>query len=50
MPAAALPGAWALLPWILPTLIGIPMMQKWIRYYKRKFGELESDPVVENYI
>jgi len=44
MPSAALPGAWALLPWILPTLIGIPVMQKWIRYYKRKFGELESNP------
>jgi hypothetical protein len=41
VPAAALPGAWALLPWILPTAIGLPLLTFWIRYYKRKFGELE---------
>ena len=44
MPSAALPGAWALLPWILPTVVGIPVMLAWIRYYKRKFGELEPHP------
>jgi hypothetical protein len=44
VPSAVLPGAWALLPWILPTAIGIPIMLIWIRYYKRRFGELNSQP------
>jgi hypothetical protein len=44
VPAAALPGGWALLPWIAPTAIGVPLMLAWIRYYKRRFGELEYSP------
>jgi hypothetical protein len=33
-------GAWAAVPWILPTLIGLPASVIWTRYYQRKFGEL----------
>jgi hypothetical protein len=28
----------------VPTVVGIPIMLAWIRYYKRKFGELEPHP------
>jgi len=34
-------GALALLPWVLPSLIGVPAISIWVRHYKRKFGELE---------
>jgi hypothetical protein len=32
-------GALGVIPWIAPALIGIPISRRWIRYYKRKFGE-----------
>jgi hypothetical protein len=35
-------GAWQLVPWVLPAAVGIPATHCWIRYYKRKFGELDS--------
>jgi hypothetical protein len=35
-----LPGIAALIPWVLPSLIGIPATTLWIRYYKKRFGEL----------
>jgi hypothetical protein len=35
-------GAWRLLPWILPTLVGAPAIQLWVRSYRRKFGELHA--------
>jgi hypothetical protein len=38
-----LQGPWQLVPWLLPTVIGLPVTQVWIRYYKRKFGELEPN-------
>lgn len=38
---AYLPGAWALLPWVLPSAIGIPATALWVRSYRRKFDELE---------
>ncbi len=37
-----LPGAWQLVPWILPTLIGLPLISWWVRMYKRKFGDDQS--------
>jgi len=35
--SAYLPGQWALLPWILPTVIGIPAIGFTIRYYRARF-------------
>jgi hypothetical protein len=32
-------GAWRLVPWVLPTLVGVPAISLWVAYYKRKFGE-----------
>ncbi len=32
-------GSSAVLTWLLPTIIGIPASEIWVRYYKRKFGE-----------
>ena len=32
-------GTWAILPWLLPTIIGIPAGTFWVRYYRRKFRE-----------
>ena len=43
--AFRLPGAWALLPWVLPSLVGLPATTLWTRYYRRKFHELT--PLVE---
>jgi hypothetical protein len=36
----SLDGPAAAVPWILPTLIGVPASGIWTRYYQRKFGEL----------
>lgn len=33
-------GPLALLPWVLPTAIGVPAISIWIRYYRRRFGDL----------
>ncbi|MGI9204552.1 MAG: hypothetical protein ACR2Q3_11105 [Woeseiaceae bacterium] len=35
-----LSGWVAVIPWIAPTLIGIPAITIWTRHYRRKFGEL----------
>ncbi len=35
----SLPGNWQVLPWVLPSIIGIPATIIWTRVYKRKFGE-----------
>jgi hypothetical protein len=32
-------GFTAVIPWLLPTIIGIPAGTIWVRYYKRKFKE-----------
>jgi hypothetical protein len=32
-------GAWAVLPWLLPTIVGVPASAIWTAYYRRKFGE-----------
>jgi hypothetical protein len=39
-------GLLAVLPWILPTAIGIPAIVIWTNYYRRKFGEMPAKPVV----
>ena len=36
MPSA---GPAAVVPWILPTLLGVPAIHFWKRYYQKKFGE-----------
>ncbi len=36
--AYELAGPLAIVPWILPTLVGIPAIVVWTRYYRRKFG------------
>jgi hypothetical protein len=33
-----LDGIWQLTPWLLPSLIGIPALVMWTRYYRRKFA------------
>jgi hypothetical protein len=33
-------GLLAIVPWILPTAIGIPAISIWTNYYRRRFGEL----------
>lgn len=36
----ALTGWVAIIPWIAPTVIGIPAITIWTRHYQRKFGDL----------
>lgn len=31
-------GWLAIVPWILPTVVGVPAIVAWTRYYRRKFG------------
>ncbi len=40
-----LPGMWQLLPWILPTAVGVPLTHIWIRWYRKKFGDLPREEV-----
>jgi hypothetical protein len=35
----SLDGDWAVVPWLLPTIIGFPASAIWVRYYRRKFRE-----------
>lgn len=35
-----LDGWIAVVPWVAPTIIGVPATSIWTRYYRRKFGEL----------
>lgn len=35
-----LEGFVAVIPWVLPALVGIPAVTIWTRYYQRKFGDL----------
>jgi hypothetical protein len=37
-----LTGANAAILWILPTIIGLPATAIWVRYYRRKFGEVAT--------
>lgn len=36
-------GPLALVPWLLPTIIGIPAIILWSRYYRRKFSRAQMD-------
>lgn len=36
--AFALPGTLAVLPWLLPTIVGVPAIIVWSRHYRRKFS------------
>jgi hypothetical protein len=40
LPDGTLEGPLRLIPWVLPTAVGLPLLAKWIKYYKLKFGEL----------
>ncbi|MXY23275.1 MAG: hypothetical protein F4Y45_01985 [Acidobacteria bacterium] len=42
--AYELAGPFAIVPWILPTVIGIPAIIVWTRYYRRKFAPAASAP------
>lgn len=37
-----LPGAWQVLPWILPAAIGIPASMIWTRYYRRQAASVPA--------
>jgi hypothetical protein len=39
-----LTGPSAAILWILPTLVGLPATTIWVRYYRRKFGEVAAKP------
>ncbi len=32
-------GLWALAPWVMPAIVGVPVSQLWIKKYRRKFGD-----------
>jgi hypothetical protein len=45
-------GAAAIIPWLLPTIIGIPASAIWVGYYKRKFREdqpIKAAPAIAAY-
>ena len=42
--AYELAGPFAIVPWILPTIIGIPAIVVWTWYYRRKFAPAASAP------
>lgn len=35
----ALDGPAAIVPWLLPTVVGVPASAIWVSYYRRKFNE-----------
>ena len=37
----ALDGPAAIVPWLLPTVVGVPASAIWVSYYRRKFNEAE---------
>lgn len=39
-----LAGPLAVVPWVLPTAVGIPAIVVWTRYYRRKFGPARVTP------
>jgi hypothetical protein len=41
-----LEGPIAILPWLLPTIIGIPVSSIWVGYYRRKFNEVQPAAAV----
>ncbi len=41
-----LTGFTAVVPWILPSLIGIPATAIWVGYYRRKFKEERTELLI----
>lgn len=39
-------GLLAVVPWLLPTAIGVPALAVWTKHYRRKFGELPDQRAV----
>lgn len=39
-----LTGAYAVVPWVLPAIVGIPATRIWIGYYRRKFEGRVPEP------
>lgn len=39
-------GSWALAPWVVPAVVGLPAIWLWVRHYRRKFGELVPTAIV----
>ena len=37
-----LPGIWQVVPWIIPTVVGVPLGNWWVRRYRIKFGDIKS--------
>lgn len=37
-----LEGALAMVPWLAPTVVGVPAIFIWIAHYRRKFGETDA--------
>jgi hypothetical protein len=42
-----LKGAWNLVPWLLPTAMGLPLITMWGNRWRRKFGDIEPRPAVQ---
>lgn len=40
-------SAWAAVPWLVPSAVGIPATALWVRAYQRRFGELRPTAVSE---
>jgi hypothetical protein len=43
-----LDGPAALIPWVLPTAVGVPVTIVWILYYKRRFGSAQRQSAEPN--
>ena len=40
-------GPWALVPWVLPSAVGVPAAWLWIQHYRRKFGDVIPAPLAD---
>ena len=40
-----LEGGLAVIPWVLPALIGVPAIAIWVRHYKKEFAKRDSKRV-----
>ncbi|MBX7106139.1 MAG: hypothetical protein K1X57_18810 [Gemmataceae bacterium] len=44
----AFTGYWQLVPWFLPTVVGVPATTLWVRYYRRLFREAPAHSVASS--
>jgi hypothetical protein len=44
-----LTGFAAVVPWILPSLIGIPASAIWTGYYRRKFNDERTELLIADF-